>query len=637
MRQALEEHMKNNMKRRLAVFIVLIGTLCFVVMGIIINRAVGKVLMDQCKEDAMGIALIATKEIDGDTFGKIQHGDDPECQKIYDELIKYESYSMIYYIYTMKLEGDHAIFAVDVDSEDPTPYGEPYELNDDMRRAFEGEVSCDQDFMTDEWGTFLSGYAPIFDSDGKVVGIVGCDITADRVNAPRIKVKKMVAIILFVFSLMSLGFYWQMSYDLVGTDFLTDIDNYERFIKKGKFFEKRGLLKNYTAALVNIKDFKYLNQSVGASRGDRILFEYAQKIKSFLNKNELIARTGNDNFMILLKKGREEEFLKFLSDLEIVILVDGEKKHFPVYSRCGLYQVEQDVNIQQIMTACTMAVNEARESTVSDFIWFEQNMMEQMLKEKEILAAFPEALKNEEFVVYYQPKVNMKTNELYGGEALVRWIRDGKMVPPDSFIPFLEKTTKITELDFYVFEKVCKNIRIWQEAGITPVRISSNFSRMHLANPDFAKNIVDILKKYEVDPQYVEIELTESSGYSDFKALSDFVDLMKAQNIHTSIDDFGTGYTSLSLLKDLDVDVVKIDKSFFRNMESKDETDGKMVENVIHMIQDLNREVICEGVETELQADFLKNKECFIAQGYLYDKPLQQQEFEERLRQPIYE
>lgn len=626
--------MRKNIVRRLAVYIIGVCTLFFVAMGVIINRSVAKVLLEQSKEDAMGIVTIASREIDGDAFEKISSAEDDEFSKVYRTLAKYEEYSLIRYIYTMRLDGEQAYFVVDVDEVNEAAYGEKYPLNADMKKAFLGEICCDSDFTTDQWGSVLSGYAPIEDSDGNVVGIVACDIGKDRIELPRDKVRGLVATILAIFSVFSLGFFLQMSYELVTTDFLTDVANYDRVIWRGRHLQKNGQLKNYTGILINIKDFKYLNESVGAAVGDRLLYGYAKQIRSFLFRSELIARTGNDNFMILLKKGREEAFLELLSNMQIAV---ENEKMIQIYSRAGICQVENGGTIQQLMTACTMALNEARESGSKDYVWFESSMMEQMIKDKEILASFPEALKNEEFVVYYQPKVNMKTNELYGGEALVRWIRDGKMVPPDQFIPVLEKTTKITELDFYVFEKVCQNIKLWQRQGIEPVRISSNFSRMHLANPNFAQEILHIMKKYDVDPKYVELELTESSGYSDFRALSDFVDLMKEKNIHTSIDDFGTGYTSLSLLKDLNVDVVKIDKSFFQHLASEDEADGKMVENVIHMIQDLNREVICEGVETELQANFLCDKECFIAQGYLYDKPLQQQEFEMRLRQPIYQ
>ena len=173
--------------------------------------------------------------------------------------------------------------------------------------------------------------------------------------------------------------------------------------------------------------------------------------------------------------------------------------------------------------------------------------------------------------------------------------------------------------------------------GIPLVKISSNFSKLHLKNNDFSSRILALLLRYDVDPKLVEIELTESSGYQDFEALTKFVDCMNAANVSTSIDDFGTGYSSLSMLRDLNVDVIKLDRSFFRNVDSEDTADKKMVENVIHMIQDLDREIICEGIETKQQAEFLKQVQSPIVQGFLFDKPLDREAFEKRMKKPVYD
>ena len=261
-------------------------------------------------------------------------------------------------------------------------------------------------------------------------------------------------------------------------------------------------------------------------------------------------------------------------------------------------------------------------------------MSEKERNSKETIAKFSDAIKNKEFLVYYQPKVDMTTNKLCGCEALVRWMHDGKLIPPFSFIPILEDEGYITELDFYVFEKVCEDISVWVSKGIEPVRISSNFSKLHLKNKRFAEDVLETIAKYNVDKKYIEIELTESSGYDDFEAMTQFVNKMKVESIHTALDDFGTGYSSLSLLKDLDIDVVKLDKSFLNGANT--DLQKQMIENIIKMIRDLHHDVICEGVETEQQAQFLKSVKCFMAQGYLYDKPLPHDDFESRLVSPVY-
>ena len=218
----------------------------------------------------------------------------------------------------------------------------------------------------------------------------------------------------------------------------------------------------------------------------------------------------------------------------------------------------------------------------------------------------------------------------------MRWVKEGTIISPARFIPVLEREGKIIDLDFYVFEQVCKDIRRWMDEGIKPVRISSNFSKLHLKNEHLSEDVLAIVRRYDIDTAYIEIELTESSGYSDFDALQKFVRDMNEVGIYTSIDDFGTGYSSLSMLKDIDVNVVKIDKSFVDNMEDEKQHGTNLVGNVIRMIKDLDRIVICEGVETEKQVMFLKGTECNIVQGYLFDKPLPCYNFEERLKTPVY-
>jgi EAL domain-containing protein (putative c-di-GMP-specific phosphodiesterase class I) len=263
-------------------------------------------------------------------------------------------------------------------------------------------------------------------------------------------------------------------------------------------------------------------------------------------------------------------------------------------------------------------------------------MLDRVMHDKEVSTIFKKALLNEEFVVYYQPKVDLNNNQLCGCEALVRWVKDGKVMPPMEFIPVLEREGSVCKLDFYVFEKVCRDINQWLRQGIEPVRISTNFSKAHLHNRSFADDIVSIMRKYEVDSRYLEVELTEMSGYEDYDALSVFVDEMKDYGVKTSIDDFGTGYSSLNLLKDLNVDVIKLDKSFLNNIEKKGESDEIVIKSIIKMVTDLNMKVIAEGVETVEQAEFLKDAECCMAQGFLFDKPLPRDEFEKRLKDRQY-
>ena len=446
----------------------------------------------------------------------------------------------------------------------------------------------------------------------------------------------IILLILIGFALVCQILSFRISHEMTNIDPLTLIHNYDYFCG---YCEKRKILRSFTDYVIlsiDIKGFQYFNQQSGSSFGDAVLLEYATNLKKIISRRhgELAARVNGDSFIALIKTDRVAPITDYLRQIEFTIKTKDGPQKAVVYSRCGIFPLEKGVSFNDSVENSRTALKQAKKLTTSNCVWYSPKMSEKEKNSKEIIARFSEALKNREFVVYYQPKVDMTTNTLSGCEALVRWIRDGKLVPPFSFIPVLEEEGYITELDFYVFEKVCEDISEWISKGITPVRISSNFSKLHLKKKRFADDILEIISRYNVDVKYIEIELTESSGYEDFEAMTKFVNKMKSENIHTAIDDFGTGYSSLSLLKDLDIDVVKLDKSFLNGANT--ESQKNMIKNIIKMIRDLNHDVICEGVETEQQADFLKSVECFYAQGYLYDKPLPHDDFEKRLVDPVY-
>lgn len=416
------------------------------------------------------------------------------------------------------------------------------------------------------------------------------------------------------------------------TDSMTGVANTDGFMQFGGRLQAMGQLSQYEGLFINIKNFKYINQSVGARVGDKILFLYCQRISEFLSSDEILARLGGDNFVALIKKERQDEILSFLSDVQIEAELDsGDSQIFHLRAKIGIYLTGEEDTMGQVMNGVTVAYNMAKHSVNHDFVWFRPQMMEQTMHDKEISIIFPQAIENEEFIVYYQPKVTLSDNRLCGCEALVRWIREGKVVPPMEFIPVLEREGSVCDLDFYVFEHVCRDIRKWLDQNMEPVRVSVNFSKVHLHNQKLAEDILRILKRYDIDSTYIEIELTEMSGYEDFEALSEFVKCMKENGIHTSIDDFGTGYSSLNLLKDLNVDVIKLDRSFLNHIEQRNKPDEIVIKNIVHMINELNMEVIAEGVETSEQMEFLKDVNCHMAQGFLFDKPLPLDDYESRL------
>ena len=390
----------------------------------------------------------------------------------------------------------------------------------------------------------LSAYAPIYTKNNEIAGIVGCDIKITDINKIKRNLANIIIVIISVFCAAYFILYNRISAKMVSMDYLTEISNYDGLINKGHQLEQSGRISEYNAVLINIKDFKYLNQKIGMNLGDTILRKYAKLLKSFIGKKEFIARTGSDNFMVLVMKDNTDEFLHKISDVQLK-LTESDDSFTAINVRCGIYPIKENNSIKEIMNSASVALKEARLSSSPDFVWFKDDMISNMVEEKRLLIDYRKAIENKEFIVYYQPKVNAENYKLCGAEALVRWIKEGKLIPPNKFIPVLEKERLIAELDFYVFETVCMNISEWQKKGIKPCRISSNFSKIHLTNPNFADDVISIVRKYNISHEYIEIELTESSGYSDFDALTRFVERMNEEAINTSIDDFGTGYSSL--------------------------------------------------------------------------------------------
>ena len=415
-------------------------------------------------------------------------------------------------------------------------------------------------------------------------------------------------------------------------DSLTGISNSRGLMRFGAELEKEKKLCKYAAAYMNIKNFKYINKTVGERQGDVILKKYAAALSGFIDRDELVARLGGDNFMVIVRKDRIRKFIEFVERIPVDAYTKGESRNYELEARIGVLEnIRENYTVGDIMNCTSVAYNQTRVPGSRNCIYFSDDMLEKSLREKSVSLYFSQALKNHEFVVYYQPKVSLKDNSLCGCEALVRWLRTGKVVPPMEFIPVLEREGSVCRLDFYMLDCVCRDIRDWLDRGITPVRTSVNFSKAHLHNEKLASDILAVLDKYGVDSKYIEVEITESSGYENYPALSDFVKKMNSSGVMTSIDDFGTGYSSINLLKDLNVNVIKLDKSFLDEKSVESRANTVLIKNIVNMVNELDMLPITEGVETVQQAKFLKRIDCKMAQGYLFDRPLPHDEFEKKL------
>lgn len=420
------------------------------------------------------------------------------------------------------------------------------------------------------------------------------------------------------------------------TDTMTGAPNTAQLVHHSIELKAKNKLQNFSGLFLNLKNYKYINQSKSPAIGDMGITSFTRSVMAMCHDDEMIARLGGDNFFVLVKKENRDIFVKALSSMNVSVTVPhGPTIPLTIQSRIGVYDIQPQDSMNEIMHCSSVALNESRLHPGNDIVYFTKKMLEDAYHEKEISSLFREALRRKEFIVFYQPKVSVKDQKLCGCEALVRWNRNGQIIPPNEFLPILEKETSICQLDFYVFRKVCEDLRSWIDAGINPVRVSSNFSRHHLGNPNLTEDILAIMKEYRIESKYIEIELTETSNFEDKVAMQKFVNGLRQHGITVSIDDFGTGYSTFAAIKDLNVNVIKLDKSLLDHIGDEKYHDEVVIKNMVNMINELHLEVVAEGVENSKQLDFLQNAKCSIIQGFIFDKPLTKEDFEKRLSQEV--
>jgi EAL domain-containing protein (putative c-di-GMP-specific phosphodiesterase class I) len=324
---------------------------------------------------------------------------------------------------------------------------------------------------------------------------------------------------------------------------------------------------------------------------------------------------------------------------EATVLYDrNDGKCINIASTVGVYTISATERIpapgeifEKIITAFSAAQSGGKDRVV----FYNKSLVVNKEKSMRVQQMFPDALKNEEFKVFYQPKVNIETGELVGAEALCRWFHDGAIIPPIEFIPMLEETNDICQLDFYMLDHVCRDINRWISEGRKSIRVSVNLSRKHMMNVNLLQTLLKIIDRHNIPHSCIEIELTETTTDVEFNDLKRVVRGLQKVGIYTSVDDFGIGYSSLNLIRELPWNVIKVDRSFLPvENEEKEEINSIMFKYVVAMAKELGIEVIVEGVETEYQLNILKNNNCDLAQGYFFDRPLPVNEFESKMDKP---
>jgi EAL domain-containing protein (putative c-di-GMP-specific phosphodiesterase class I) len=377
-----------------------------------------------------------------------------------------------------------------------------------------------------------------------------------------------------------------------------------------------------------------INDRLGRRAGTEVMRMYVQGLQDILGEDEFVCRVGGDNFTALFRK----EHLHIVEDHLRGTLIDCEpfdNASVLIMASGGFLVIDEDGDINtctDIMDRISIAENMAKGAHGSSFVYFSQELMERQKEIKRVESLFPDALKNEEFQVYYQPKVCLTDYRLAGAEALCRWLHEGRLVPPDDFVPVLEQSVAVCKLDFYMLEHVCRDIRLWLDEGREVVRISVNMSRRHMGDRGLLDHILEIIDRYDVPHQYIEIELTETTTEVGYEELQRVVIGLQEHGIHTSVDDFGVGFSSLNLIRSLPWNMIKIDKSFLPSAEGLDRKTDIMFRNIIAMANEMGIECIVEGVESEEQVILLKEYGCFLAQGFYFGAAVPAHEFAQKLR-----
>ncbi|MBR4473483.1 MAG: EAL domain-containing protein [Oscillospiraceae bacterium] len=421
------------------------------------------------------------------------------------------------------------------------------------------------------------------------------------------------------------------------TDIMTGLPNAAGFRTFVNRLRAMGTLTSYNAFYINLKSFGFINKKYGKQEADNIIIRFGELLLSYTDDDECAGRMSGDAFILLVHKEKTDAVLKLTSGVNIRAIANGREEMTTLQAVAGCLDIDDDeIDSEGILGRCSTALNVARYEKHVPYLFSTPEMHTKAIHQKQILSVFADALEKGEFRPYYQPKVNIKTKTLIGAEALVRWIRDGIVIAPGEFIPVLETGDSICVLDFYIFEQVCRDIRKWLDEGIEPVRISTNFSRRNLANPGFSERIKSILDAYGIPKRYIEVEVTETISEEENERFSRFIRDMHESSIAMAIDDFGTGYSSLNLLRNFSADVLKLDKSFIEG-HTGTKRDSVVISNVAKMANELDMSVITEGVEKWEQVEFLKSVNINMVQGFLFDKPLPKDAFEQRLNHKTYE
>lgn len=418
--------------------------------------------------------------------------------------------------------------------------------------------------------------------------------------------------------------------DVWETDVLTGLDNYKGFVSKSSFvLENSADDEEFAVLVTNIKWFKVINRIFGSQRCDQFLREYADMLRKSPLKPLVIGRfPASDHFIMLVnRKTLDNDAILELSHQHI----ESSEREVDVLVTCGIYNVsDKKAPVTAMVEHAIMAYKGIRDVYNIPYATFSEDEEERYLSGKLVVSGFEKALREKEFLPFYQPIYSAQTHKIVSAEALVRWKKDGSFIPPGMFIPALEENGSVSRVDLYISDCVTDFLSRRKKDGRSVVPVSVNLSAMDFYANDTISSVmknIDRMTENGITPRY---EITETAWADASDNRTEIIEKMRSKGTQILIDDFGSGYSSFSTIRDFNFDILKIDMGFIKKIGSNPKADG-IVSSIIEMAHFIGLKVVAEGVETKAHLDFLAEHECDYIQGYYFSKPVPEEEFEKLL------
>lgn len=381
---------------------------------------------------------------------------------------------------------------------------------------------------------------------------------------------------------------------------------------------------------LDLDRFKHVNDSLGHAAGDRLLRSVAARLTGAVRASDTVSRQGGDEFVILLSEVRHREDVvvaagKIVSALAQPHQVDGQDLYITASLGIAVYD-EDGADVDTLIKNADVAMYYAKDHGRDNYQFFTPEMNARIVERQALEGSLRRAIERREFLLYYQPKVDLETGRMIGAEALIRWQHPMHgLLPPQRFVPVAEDSGLIVPIGQWVLHEACRQAREWQAAGLHPVPIAVNISALEFRSRNFLDRVRRTLEETGLEPRFLELELTESVLMESVDETAGVLRELKAMGLQIAVDDFGTGYSSLSYLTQFPIDALKVDQSFVREIAPRD--GSPIITAVISMGKSLNQRVIAEGVETWVQVEFLRSQQCEEAQGFHFGRPLAADQF----------